>query len=119
MSNTYDLQIKTNFYKALDQFEGNGVHGEYIDGCFSNGLDFLVYPFRSLFYLWVGRGKEKKMIRTERVSGYADFDLYHRDPDTFFKYADRLLDWYNENCLECTDCSTTICEECLQGKERF
>ena len=119
MSNKYDLQIKNNFYKRPDQFEGNGIYDEYVEGCFSNGLDFLVYPFRAIFYLWVGKGKEKRLIKNERLKGYPDFDLYHRDDVTFFKYVELLLDWYNDNCLECTDCDTVICSECINGKERF
>ena len=119
MSNKYDLQIKSNFYKTPDQYEGNGVYAEYVDGCFSNGLDFLVYPLRGIFYLWVGKGKEKRLIKSERVQGYPDMDLYHRDDVTFFKYVELLLDWYNTNCLECTDCDTDICTECIQGNERY
>lgn len=118
-NNKYDLQIKSNYYKTPDQYEGNGVYDEYVEGCFSNGLDFRVYPFRAIFYLEIGKGKERRLIKKEYVDETFDFELYHRDPEVFFKYTNRLLDWYSDNCLECLEPTTEICDKCINGKERL
>lgn len=104
--NKYDLQIKNNFYKTPEQFQGNGVYKDFVEGCFEDGKDFLLYPFRGVFYLWVGYGEELKIIATIRVKGVNDMNSYHIKEETFFKYADPLLDWYKSNCIN-KDCIET------------
>lgn len=90
----YDFVIFSNWYKELNQWEGNGVQPQFTEGFlfFKNKncrYTFLIYPFRSVFYLYVENYQEGRLSVVAE-----DSDLYHRDGDTFLRYASQLINNY-------------------------
>ena len=103
-SNKYGLQLRANYKRTFDQFNGNGLYSVYAKGCFKDiGLVFLIYHFRGHFYFYVGE-TEPTMVDTLRVRvNYPDLINYERNPSLFYKYANFLIDTY-VNSIQDKDC---------------
>lgn len=87
--NKYELQIKTNWYKELGQYQGNGNYGQYVEGCFEGGLPFLCFPLLGNFYLEV----DEKQVDKMRIRG-EDAQAVSVVPEVFFYYVNSLIDKY-------------------------
>jgi len=94
--NKYNLQIKSNYYRTLQDFAGNGLYNNYVEGCFENGDVFRLYVVRSQFYLDVGKNYnylENVVKRPVEAKDIINIDA----PEIYFKYVDSILDDYKEN----------------------
>lgn len=101
-SNKYGLQILTNYYRGLEDFAGNGLYDNYVEGCFKNGEVFRAYGYRSQFYLEVGKSYER--MRNVRKIPVEPEDIldYLWNQDVFFKYVNLMLDDYKEDPIDKT-----------------
>lgn len=81
------LQIKTNFYRTLDQPLGNRIYPMYIEFDI-NGKHYIIYFIRmsNTVYLEV----DDLVIDSEPIGG-ADDLVSIQLPTTFFKYVNILL----------------------------
>lgn len=100
--NKYNLQILSNYYRELGDFQGNGLYDNYVEGCFESGGVFRIYPYRNQFYMDVGRGYDYLANVRKLPVEPDDFILHRHDPDVFFKYVDQLLDDYKETPVDKT-----------------
>lgn len=105
IENKYNLQIRANWFRTPEQYQGNGAFTQFVEGCIEeNGKNFRVFPLRSQFWMEVGTGKElvlwkKIRVRLEKTEGKTNDDIfiYEVDPDVFIKYANELIDSYKES----------------------
>lgn len=94
--NPYNLQIKSNFYKTPDQYEGNGVYAFYTEGCIDNKYYFRAYYLNGVVYLEAGPSYENRYIKKRRTIEMEHFNMIEVVPEIFISYVNQLLDEYLE-----------------------
>lgn len=95
--NKYKLKIQTNWYKTPSQYQGNGGHPSFVEGCLiseeKETLYFMIYPFQNQFFLQIGPNREQNYQHSRlRVSGSDFYSGYERVPGIYFKYVNSLLE---------------------------
>ena len=88
-NNKYNLQIKSNFYRTLQQPQGNGIYPQYVELC-RDGNKYLVYwiSLSQVVVLAINDVDRIKMIPVQRE----DYQKIRYLPEVFMKYVNILLD---------------------------
>ena len=96
--NKYDLQLRSNTYKDVNNYLGNGGYKDYAELYYkfsdNSTCYILVYPYINNFYLETGLNPNKVGFEDKmRVVGSDLYD-FNINPDTFIKYANLIIDKY-------------------------
>ncbi len=111
-NNPYNLFIRTNWFKDLNQPQGNGVSPFNIKGCFSeDGRDFIINVVNATFEMWVGKNDKYSRLSYRIPVEGDDMLTYEQFDYTILKYANQLIDYYKANYTEIWD-SEGNCIKC-------
>lgn len=98
--NKYNFQIKLNNTRKLEDFKGNGIYKDFVEGCFSNNSFFRCYPIENVFYLAVGDNPKELLEVDKEPVDNEDFITYARLAKVFMKYVNILVDRHLEKLEE-------------------